>query len=94
MRLLEQHLQPPSPDELGLFNAVDQARYLRVMEAPLWKALAAWLASERERLFEEECRSNQELWENRGALLAITRLLRSGPYLVVQYSRQQETATP
>jgi hypothetical protein len=91
MRLLDQTPVAPDPETLGLLSEIDQQRYHRTIESPLWQALCAYFQQERERLFDDDCETNQQLWENHGAQKLLTRLLRSGPLLMVQYLRQQES---
>jgi hypothetical protein len=92
MRLLD--TRPTESDEWanGLFtDARDAQRYQRILESELWRIFKTALEAEREALFSEDTTTDASLRENRGAIKWLSRWLQSGPYLMVQYLRQQET---
>ena len=76
-----------TPDRDGILSEEELALIKQVQRSRIWRLCMDALCHRREELFADEPASTEELWQNRGAIKEVQRLLREGPLLMVYYRR-------
>lgn len=71
----------------GLFSKRELEILRTVSRSKVWRLMRDALCLERERLFNLEPATSNELWAQRGAIKQVNRLLHQGPHLAVYYDR-------